>query len=304
MEFVPPEGRKLPYALREKLIVARAARRHNMISTEELVDFGLSTSSISKRVAASRLHPQHRGVFSITPNVTRKGRWMAATLATEGPAAHQSAGAIWDLCDDDPDQVHVIAGGKDRDGIKVHHQRLLPGETTKRWEIPVTRPARTLIDLAESLPQRAVERALDEAEYRHRIREGELERAIERHATRTGAKRLAKLLDHHTPGSTRTISWLEEYFLALLDANDLPRPVFNRPDEAFVLDAVYEDVKLIIELDGRDAHTTRQAFQRDRRRDADLQLRGYRVIRFTWLDLTRDLPYVLATLRAAMGASR
>ena len=300
MEVVPGDREKLPYALREKLIVARAARQHNIITGGQLADLGVSSSAIDRRVRASRLHVQHRGVFSITPNITEKGRWMAATLATGGTGAHKSAGAIWGLCDDDPEAVHVIAGGKDRDGITVHHNALHHSETTKRWGIPVTKPARTLIDLADSLPQRAVERALDEAEYRKLTNAPDLQRTIDAHAPRKGAKQLAAILTRHTPGSTRTVSWLEEHFLALIDAAGLQRPTFNASSEPFLLDALWKDHKLIAELDGRDAHTTTQAFQRDRRRDAALQLEGYTVLRFTWLDLVNDPAYVIATLTAAM----
>lgn len=286
---------------RDRLIVDLAARQHDQITTPQLTALGLSPGAIRKRVAASRLHPQFRGVFSITPRPSNEGRWKAATLAANGPASHQTAGAMWRMCDDDPDMVHVIAGGKDRYGLRVHHSRLLDQDVGSLAGIPVTTPRRTLVDLAESLPARSVERAVDNAEYWRRLRPGDLERAIELHANRVGAKRLAKLLERHTPGSTRTVSWLEEHFLAIIDANGLPRPVFNRPDEPYVLDAVFERYKLVIELDGRDAHTTRQAFQRDRRRDAELQLRGYTVIRFTWLDLTRDVPYVVTTLQSAIA---
>jgi len=45
------------------------------------------------------------------------------------------------------------------------HEAALEGEVTKRAGIPVTKPARTLIDLADVAPRRTLERAIDEAEY-------------------------------------------------------------------------------------------------------------------------------------------
>jgi len=59
--------------------------------------------------------------------------------------------------------------------------------------------------------------------------------------------------------------------------------------------------RLIVETDGRDVHTTRQAFERDRERDQRLMLASWRVVRFTWRQLTREPERVAATLRALLA---
>lgn len=59
--------------------------------------------------------------------------------------------------------------------------------------------------------------------------------------------------------------------------------------------------RLIVETDGRDVHTTRQAFERDRERDQRLMLPSWRVVRFTWRQLTREPERVAATLRALLA---
>ena len=58
---------------------------------------------------------------------------------------------------------------------------------------------------------------------------------------------------------------------------------------------------LIVEADGRDAHTVRKAFNADRRRDARLMLLGWRVVRFTWQQVTFEPAYVAATLRGLLN---
>jgi REase_MTES_1575/Transcriptional regulator, AbiEi antitoxin len=58
---------------------------------------------------------------------------------------------------------------------------------------------------------------------------------------------------------------------------------------------------LIVEIDGFRFHSTRSAFERDRRRDAELAAAGFRVLRVTWRQL-RDEPFaVIARLAAALA---
>jgi very-short-patch-repair endonuclease len=82
-----------------------------------------------------------------------------------------------------------------------------------------------------------------------------------------------------------TRSELEERFLAFLDAHDLPRPSVNCAVEGFEVDFHWPDQRLIVELDGRAAHHTLTAFERDRARDRALQAAGWRVVRITWHQL-------------------
>ena len=70
-----------------------------------------------------------------------------------------------------------------------------------------------------------------------------------------------------------------------------------------MVDALWPEQKLIVELDGYAFHgTTRSAFERDRVRDADLQRAGYRVLRLTWRRLHEDPGPVAATLHALLAS--
>jgi very-short-patch-repair endonuclease len=71
--------------------------------------------------------------------------------------------------------------------------------------------------------------------------------------------------------------------------------------EGFEVDAVWLDRKLVVELDGYGFHRTPQAFERDRERDAVLQLAGYRVLRLTWRRIEHDPRGVLETLRGLLA---
>ncbi len=62
------------------------------------------------------------------------------------------------------------------------------------------------------------------------------------------------------------------------------------------VDLLWRRERLIVEVDGFAYHSTRQAFERDRARDAALQAAGYRVVRFTWRQIIHEPHAVVAQL--------
>ena len=95
--------------------------------------------------------------------------------------------------------------------------------------------------------------------------------------TGRGAAYAPGLVVSEGPAPTR--SELERRFLALCRDAGLPPPAVNVVVAGFEVDAVWPDRRLVVELDGHAFHGTRAAFERDRVRDASLQLAGYRVLR-------------------------
>jgi very-short-patch-repair endonuclease len=166
-------------------------------------------------------------------------------------------------------------------------------ESSIRNGIPVTTPVRTLFDLAALLPRRQLERTIDEAQRLGLCGQTELEGIVELHAGRQGAGALGRVLESHQAGSTITRSELEERFLALCRKHRLPQPEVNVPMLDYVLDFLWRGAALVVEVDGHASHGTRGAFQADRDRDGRLAVAGYRVLRFTWWDVTRR-PAVVA----------
>ncbi len=220
---------------------------------------------------------------------------MAAVLAAGSSAAlsHASAAALWTIrAEASEETVHVAvpstAGRQRRAGIYIHRLRTLyEDEVALERGIPVTTPARTLLDIAGRLQRRPLERAADEAE-RLRLCDAESLFAIARnHRGHPGNRRLRALLARHEVGSTITRSQLEERFLALCRRQNLPTPLVNTPIEGFVADFLWPKAALVVELDGRATHGTRRAFQADRDRDTSLAALGYRTLRFTWWDVTK-----------------
>ena len=123
--------------------------------------------------------------------------------------------------------------------------------------------------------RRTLERAFDEAEYLNL--DWHERRARYRAARGTGL--LSSVLAVHEPGTTRTLSELEERFLAFCDSHGLTRPEVNVSIEGYLCDFVWREQRLIVETDGRRATARRRARRRDPIRDADLQIAGWRVMR-------------------------
>jgi very-short-patch-repair endonuclease len=196
------------------------------------------------------------------------------------------------------------SGRRRRTGIAIHRALALRSEEcTLHCRIPVTSPARTLLDLAIKLPRRQLERAMDEAERLNICTEGDLDEIVGAHSGRAGAGALRALLNEHRAGSTATRNDFEERFLSICRRYRLPQPDVNVPLLDYVVDFFWPEARLVVEADGRTTHGTRRAFQADRDRDGRLAVAGYHVLRFTWWDVTRR-PAVVADRVRRMLAVR
>ena len=158
--------------------------------------------------------------------------------------------------------------------------------------IPVTTLARTLLDLTDVVPRQALKRAINESEYLQPLDMTALRAVVDRNPGRRGAT-LLKAADE-PPNLTR--SDLEDRLLALCARHDLPMPLTNQVVCGHEVDAHWPSTKLVVELDGYAAHTTRRAFQNDRERDRLLVRAGYRPVRVTDRDL-RDETALAGELR-------
>jgi very-short-patch-repair endonuclease len=287
-----------------------AARQHGVVSVEQLYSLDISDRQLRRLEATGLLHRLHQGVYGLgyLP-LTRRGEWTAAVLAMgEGAVlSHRSAAALWKIWGEGGQNVvEVIVprrhGRKRRAGIKVHRPAVLvPGELAEHEGLPVTSPSRTLLDLAAALPLRHLERAIDEAA-RLRLCQAEDLEAVSRVVRRPGSRQLRAVLSRHALGSTATRSELEERFLALCRRHRLPQPEVNVPLLDYVVDFLWRDASLIVEVDGHASHGTRRAFQADRDRDGRLAVAGYRVLRFTWWDVTRRPGIVADRIRRLLSA--
>ena len=173
-------------------------------------------------------------------------------------------------------------------------------ETTRFQGIPVTTPARTLLDLAGVAPSRDLERALAEAERRHLASRSGLAALLGRYTRRPGVRVLSALVEaHERPAFTR--SEAEDRLLRLLRKAKLPASDVNVRLEGFEVDFLWRDAGLVVEVDGYAFHSDRAAFEDDRRRDAKLAARGLTVIRVTWRQLADEPEAVVVRIGQALA---
>ena len=195
--------------------------------------------------------------------------------------SHLSAAGLWELLPPLLAPVHVTVptdGGRSRrPGIRLHRSPHLPVDaTTHQHSIAVTTPARTLKDLRGVLPARKYRQAVREAAYRN--------------------------LDLGHIVHDRTRSDPERDFVRLCRRHHLPGPEVNVPIGRFTVDFLWPTERLVVETDAWSSHRGDQAFEDDHERDLELEARGYRVRRFTRLQLENRPEDVVASVRRALLA--
>ena len=130
---------------------------------------------------------------------------------------------------------------------------------------------------------------------------GDLRRITSRHAGRPGARELHAVL--HDSDCALTRSEAEEAFLALIRRGRVEPPQCNVLIVGHEVDFVWPRSRLVVEIDGFVFHSSRRAFERDRRRDADLIAVGFRVMRVTWRQIQIQPEAVLVRLVRALAAA-
>jgi very-short-patch-repair endonuclease len=232
---------------------------------------------------------RHRGLG-------RHARDLAAVLTCGDDAvlSHQSAAGLWGLRPPWGGLVRVLTpGDRRRPGVVVHRaRRLLPRDVTVPDRIPVTTPARTLLDLSGVLGPAHLERAVNEAEVLRLTSRGEIAALLYHSPGRGGA--LSALLRRDADAPTR--SHLEDRFLAFLTGQNLPAPLVNQRIHGYEVDFHWPEANPVVELDGFAFHSTRTPFERDRARDAALQAAGQRVVRVAHPRLAYDTDATAAML--------
>jgi very-short-patch-repair endonuclease len=303
-------GQRGEWAARERAVITLGRRQHDVVEVSQLRALGFDSAAVHRRVATGRLFPKHQGVYAVgRPDLSVRGRWMAAVLACgEGAAlSHRAASALHDLLTWSGGAVDVTVpdrSGRSMSGIRIHRPTsLLPADLTEVDGIPCTSVARTLLDIAATQPQ-LLERACHRAEIVGALDLGAVMDLLKRLHRQPGTRRLRRVLQLADLGTDRTRSELERRFHRLAEEAGLPLPAVNEwlaiGGEEWQFDFVWHRQKVIVEVDGWQTHGTRFAFEHDRRRDRLLRMHGWEPLRFTWRDVTEDPPHVEEVTRAVL----
>jgi very-short-patch-repair endonuclease len=232
---------------------------------------------------------------------------MAALLAcgTAAVLSHQSAASLWNLIPyPAPGDVCVTVPPErsaTRPRIEFHRARLHRRDIRHRHRLALTSPPRTILDLAASWAEEDLERIVAEAHYRHLASDEELCAQCDRNPNKRGTARLRASLD--LPGGPRrTRSPAERDMLRLLRERGVSGFEVNTHVHGYEVDFLFPAERLVVEIDGFDAHSGRVAFERDRLKRAALIARGLNVMAVTGGQIRRDPNGVLDRVRQALAA--
>jgi len=182
-----------------------------------------------------------------------------------------------------------------RPGIAAHRPvHLDPADTTRRQGIPVTRPARTLVDMAPRLSERQLEAAVNRADKLDLIDPERLLRYAGALPGSPGAAALRALLDRQS--FRLTDSALERLFLRLVRKAGMPVPDTQVRLNGYIVDFHWRGLGLVVETDGLRYHRTASTQTRDAQRDRAHAAAGLTTVRFTHHEVRHEPDKVAAEL--------
>ena len=284
-------------------IEAIASRQHGNVGRRQLLEAGVSTAGIQRRVRSGLLFPRYRGVYRVghrAPSVLAD--YMAAVLAC-GPGAllyGLAAAHLHRLIRLAPRQPEVLAPTERRiDGITTRRCRGIEAvAATQVRGIPVITVPETLVALAAILQGAPLARACHEAGVLHGTTPAMVDLVLARDPSVAGAANLRAVFH----GDVKVVlSVLERRFLEVLEEAGLPLPETNRPAGGRRVDCRWPDQRLTVELDGYRFHNSRYSWEQGRRREREARARGDEFRRYSWEDVCEDPAYMLGELRLLLG---
>ncbi|MDJ0664059.1 MAG: type IV toxin-antitoxin system AbiEi family antitoxin domain-containing protein [Acidimicrobiia bacterium] len=298
-----------------RLLAERASRRYGVFTRGEAIDSGISPTTLDRFACDGRFLRVWPGVYTIAGSPDSLQQRMAlAVLSIPALAAlsHETAAEVWGLASRGVRRIHVVTTRWDRvrrPGVVVHESRdLIPDDVVEKIGLPVTTPARTVVDLGATKPW-LVEAALETGVRKELLSLQDVESFVARvgRRGRRGVGAVRPLLEARRQWDGVTESALEDLFLKTVAELHLPKPatqyVVRNDHDEFVCraDFAYPEARVLIELDSESHHLDRLAFRRDRAKQNSAVVLGWTVLRFTWWDLKQDPYSVGARVKQALG---
>lgn len=291
-------------------IAAIAETQRARMSRGQLLLAGVGEAAIDRRLARRRLVLIHRTVYGLphTEEVALAAETAALLACGEGAVlSHHSAITLWALRPGVARPIHVTIPygrqGPNLAGVVVHRSRTLtPADLRIHNGLPVTSPARALLDASPGLTDRDVERLLGEAIFVRKLTTpAEIGQLLERAGRHPGQARLRRVAAAYTR-STQTDSRPEERMFELIRASGLPEPRLRANLLGYRLDFFWPELRLAVEVDAYGTHGSATRFEADRRRDARLLTEmGIVVVRLTKLGIDERPFEAIAVVARAIG---
>jgi very-short-patch-repair endonuclease len=284
---------------------------HHVVTMEEAIALGVSRRKVYRLLEKGLWLRLHEGVFLTEPALKDVDRWhaeLAGHLLFGGPGSfvsHRSAARLHRLegITGFPVESTVIESSRHHP-VGAHTTIHCDAEAVVIQDLSTSSITRTIRDLAQKVPAATLEQAIESAlrgsdprrpdiwnhELLARLRACVLENP-RRRGNFVLATVLARRSDDDRPCGSYPEMLLfqalrELCLLAIRQPSfEIVDPTGSRPDRFFP-DLVLLAFRLIIEVDGAEAHANPTALQRDLVRQN--KLRGFRLLRFTATDVLRS----------------
>ena len=286
----------------EQELARLAGSTHGVVTRAQLLSAGFTRDEITKRVRKGALLREYRGVYRVGHRApSLEARYLAAVYACGDGAllSGRAAAHLLGILGGPPPKPEVTTRTERHiPGVKTHRSRSMHPLDAQFWRgVPVTSVARTIVDLAATLTTEQLARVCHEAGIRHNTKPIEVEALLHRRPNTRGARNVRRIL---TGDERVTLSALERRFLMLLTQAGLPLPITNRPAGHRRVDCRWPQHHLTVELDGYRYHSSRHAWEHDRRREREAFARGDDFRRYTYGDVFEQPRPMLAELRAVL----
>ena len=279
-----------------------ARAQFGALARRQLLEIGISASGVDRWMREGRLHPAYPGVFAFgRPDLSVAGEHAAALLYAGTGSALAGLSALWwrELLEHRPRLIHLDAPGdrRSRQDLRIRHPRRLEREWHR--ELPVVPLPEALLVASDVLSPNALRLVLARAEFNRILSLPSLQQSLG--PGRAGSSALRAAMDAHLPQLARCANDFERGFVLLCERFSLPIPEPNVRIGRYRPDMLWRDAKLIVELDGTDAHHSAAQLAADAARQAHLESLGYTVIRFSWAEVRYAPDAVVAKLRTHLA---
>ncbi len=310
-----PQSEMGPMSI-DAVIDALGQRHWGVVEHAELMKAGVALTELEWRLKRGSLIPLEHGVYRIGGAVRTWHQSMAAACLAAGPeavASHRAAVRLWGLGYPNASlelSVPYSQCPKPR-AVKLHRSTdLEPAHVTVRERLPVTKPARTLLDLGAVARFDAVADLVEVAIVRRLVTVAGLQTVVDQVARkgRRGCGVLRAVLDQRPLGLQRCESVVESFFARMVSEFGVTGVMYQHEVEVRGrtrrLDFAVPDALVGIEIDSEEHHSSPAARVSDRQRQNEMATVGYLLLRYGSIELRRSPMRVLGEIASVVAERR